>query len=86
MFAFSLRDFPPLPQTSGEFDAKRLQQKMNAMWTIATDTLVESFKQDKNVQGQLGVLEAQLLAGKITAGWAADQLVAAFNRRTDAKV
>jgi len=75
-----------LPQASGEFDAKRLHQKTNAMWTIATDTLVESFKQDKNVQGQLGVLEAQLLAGKITAGWAADRLVAAWQPSRSSKV
>lgn len=52
------------------------------MWTIAIDTIVENFRNSQKVRTQLPLLEEQLMKGKITAGWAADQLVAAFTQNT----
>jgi len=70
--------FKDTVQAGGDFTVKREHQKTRWMWKIATDMLVESFKNSQHVRAKLPAMECQLQQGNITAGWAADQLLSAF--------
>jgi LAO/AO transport system kinase len=63
---------------SGEFDAKRRDQRVRWMWSTIRDRLMLALDRDRNVQEILPELERAVAEDRITPGYAAEQVLAAF--------
>ena len=63
---------------SGEFDAKRRDQRVRWMWSTIRDRLMLALDRDRNVQDILPELERAVAEDRITPGRAAEQVLAAF--------
>jgi len=64
--------------SSGEFDAKRRDQRVRWMWSTIRDRLMLALDHDRNVQEILPELERAVAEDRITPGYAAEQVLAAF--------
>lgn len=64
--------------TSGDFDRRREAQRVAWIWETARGTLLDRLGADPAVRALAPDLEAQVRAGTMTPGQAADALLAAF--------
>jgi LAO/AO transport system kinase len=67
----SLRD-------SGELDRRRRDQRVSWMWSLVRDQLLDRLRDNRDLHALTPRLEADVRAGALTPGLAAQQLVAAF--------
>jgi LAO/AO transport system kinase len=65
-------------RASGALEQRRAEQSRTWMWSEVTDTLLDRFRGDAAVQHLLQPLEADVVAGKISASAAAQRLLDAF--------
>ncbi|ELR19704.1 LAO/AO transport system ATPase [Acanthamoeba castellanii str. Neff] len=63
---------------TGELWRRREEQKRQWLWRLIADELVDRFKQDPNVQQQLGSLEREVARGTLPVGIAAERLLDLF--------
>ncbi len=63
---------------SGELDRRRSDQRVTWMWSLVRDQLLDRLRDSDDLQKMTPRLEADVRAGTITPGLAAQQLVAAF--------
>jgi LAO/AO transport system kinase len=63
---------------SGEFEAKRREQRVRWMWSTIHDRLMVRLDADKGVQAILPNLERAVAEDRMTPGQAAEQVLAAF--------
>ena len=63
---------------SGELDRRRREQRVSWMWALVRDQLLDRLRGSGPVRDLTPDLEAGVRAGTLTAGLAAQQLVAAF--------
>ena len=70
---------------SGELDRLRREQRVSWMWSLVRDQLLDRLRDDPELCSFAPQLEADVRAGSLTPGLAAQQLVAAFlpDRRWD---
>ncbi|MER7015717.1 methylmalonyl Co-A mutase-associated GTPase MeaB [Saccharopolyspora sp. NPDC000359] len=66
-----------LTQT-GEFAEKRSRQQVEWTWALVRDQLLSELTHHPGVRAILGEVEAQVRAGELTAGLAAERLLGAF--------
>jgi LAO/AO transport system kinase len=67
----SLRD-------SGELDRRRRDQRVSWMWSLVRDQLLDRLRDSDALRSMTPALEADVRAGTLTPGLAAQQLVTAF--------
>ncbi|MEO1269784.1 MAG: methylmalonyl Co-A mutase-associated GTPase MeaB [Myxococcota bacterium] len=65
-------------EQSGEFEARRRQQRLQWMWALVEHELMMRFKQHPHVQRQLSELQHGVLNDHITPTLAAERLLGAF--------
>jgi len=63
---------------SGELDRRRREQRVTWMWSLVRDQLLDRLRDSDELQAITPGLEADVRAGTLTPGLAAQQLVAAF--------
>jgi len=63
---------------SGELDRRRREQRVSWMWSLVRDQLLDRLRDSDVLQAITPALEADVRAGTLTPGLAAQQLVAAF--------
>jgi LAO/AO transport system kinase len=63
---------------SGELDRRRRDQRVSWMWSLVRDQLLDRLRDSRELQAITPGLEADVRAGTLTPGLAAQQLVAAF--------
>jgi LAO/AO transport system kinase len=63
---------------SGELDRRRRDQRVSWMWSLVRDQLLDRLRDSRELQAITPALEAEVRAGTLTPGLAAQQLVAAF--------
>ena len=68
-------------QETGELWRRREEQKRQWLWRLIADELVDRFKQDPNVQQQLGSLEREVARGALPVGIAAERLLDLFGHQ-----
>lgn len=65
-------------ESSGELSALRAEQQRAWMWSLIREQLEQRFRNDPAVQAKLAGLEAEVVAGTVTAPVAVDALMAVF--------
>jgi LAO/AO transport system kinase len=63
---------------SGELDRRRRDQRVSWMWSLVRDQLLDRLRDSGELRAMTPGLEADVRAGVLTPGLAAQQLVAAF--------
>ena len=63
---------------SGELDRRRRDQRVSWMWSLVRDQLLDRLRDSDEVHAITPALEADVRAGTLTPGLAAQQLVTAF--------
>ena len=63
---------------SGELDRRRRDQRVSWMWSLVRDQLLDRLRDSRELRAITPGLEADVRAGTLTPGLAAQQLVAAF--------
>ena len=63
---------------SGELDRRRRDQRVSWMWSLVRDQLLDRLRDSRELRAMTPDLEAEVRAGTLTPGLAAQQLVAAF--------
>jgi LAO/AO transport system kinase len=63
---------------SGELDRRRRDQRVSWMWSLVRDQLLDRLRDSPELHAMTPALEADVRAGTMTPGLAAQQLVAAF--------
>ncbi|MTV24016.1 methylmalonyl Co-A mutase-associated GTPase MeaB [Nitriliruptoraceae bacterium ZYF776] len=69
--------------SSGELEEQRRQQLVTWMWSQIEDRLLASLRAHPGVRGLLPEVERAVVAGELTSGRAADQVLDAYARRDD---
>ncbi len=62
----------------GELEAKRRSQQLQWMWEMIERRLLDSLREHPGVAARLAELEENVLAGKLTPTWAAEQLLESY--------
>jgi putative protein kinase ArgK-like GTPase of G3E family len=70
-----------LVQETGELWRRREEQKRKWLWRLIADELVDRFKQDPNVQRELGLYEGEVARGTVPVGIAAERLLDLFGHQ-----
>jgi LAO/AO transport system kinase len=65
---------------TGEFQNRRQQQRVKAMWTTLQDRVMTDIKSHHLVVEQLPELKAQLLSGNLTVTRAVDRILELFHK------
>ena len=65
-------------EASGELGALRAEQQRAWMWALILDRLERAFRTDPDVAAELGVVEADVVAGRMTPTVAAERLLATW--------
>ena len=65
-------------RNSGELDHRRRDQRVSWMWSLVRDQLLDRLRDSHELRAITPGLEADVRAGTLTPGLAAQQLVAAF--------
>jgi LAO/AO transport system kinase len=63
---------------SGELDRRRRDQRVSWMWSLVRDQLLDRLRESHDLKAITPGLEADVRAGALTPGLAAQQLIAAF--------
>jgi LAO/AO transport system kinase len=67
--------------SSGELSVRRAAQACRSMWSETTQSLLAALKDERKIQQRLPALEADVMAGRLLPGAAAQQLLAMFRKR-----
>jgi len=59
---------------SGEFDAHRREQQVKWMWAMLQDRMLANLRSDPTLKVKLPKLEAEVAAGRMSAGMAAEEI------------
>ncbi len=70
-------------EQSGDLERRRSQQNRRWMWSMIEERLKETFSQDPRVRQRLPRLEEEVLAGTVSPGQAAQELLDLVARQTD---
>jgi LAO/AO transport system kinase len=65
-------------EASGELGAMRAEQQRAWMWALTLDRLERAFRADPDVAAEVAVVEADVVAGRMTPTVAADRLLATW--------
>ncbi len=65
---------------TGEFQTRRQQQRVKAMWTTLQDRVMTDIRSHPKVVEQLPVLKSELLSGNLTVTRAVDRILALFHQ------
>jgi LAO/AO transport system kinase len=76
-----LNDHKDKLSATGEFEAKRQKQRLKWMWSMVQDRLMTDLKTHPEVVERIPQVEADLLAGNLTATLAAEELLNTFEGR-----
>jgi LAO/AO transport system kinase len=76
-------DFQAAVSADGELDALRARQALAWMWSEVHDDLLDDFKADAGVRGQLASVERAVADGTLAPAAAARRLLDAFERADD---
>jgi LAO/AO transport system kinase len=72
-------EFMAAAQASGSLTRRRGEQARDWMWSEVSETLLERLRSDSSVRAELGALEADVIAGKISPAAAARRLLDRFS-------
>ncbi|MBH69090.1 MAG: methylmalonyl Co-A mutase-associated GTPase MeaB [Rhodospirillaceae bacterium] len=76
-----IENFKKILETSGEWQKKRQEQRINWMWSMIRERLMVSVEKNKEAQALAAELELDVKEQKITPGTAALKVLAAANIR-----
>lgn len=65
---------------AGRFDRVRAEQRINWMWSMVHETLLQRLNDDADVAAERGLVEGQLRDGTITPTLGAERILAAFDK------
>jgi LAO/AO transport system kinase len=68
-------------RASGELASRRTEQARAWMWSEVTDTMLEELRADPEVNARIASLEADVIAGRVSAAAAARRVLTAFRAR-----
>lgn len=71
-------DFQTAMTEHNLFQSKRAEQSLKAMWRQISDSLLDRLKESAGVREEVNRLESMVGRGEITAGRAADEVLARF--------
>jgi len=77
----TLDEYRKVMLETGELWRRREDQKRKWLWRLIADELVDRFKQDPNVQRELGNYEGEVARGTVPVGIAAERLLDLFGHQ-----
>jgi LAO/AO transport system kinase len=75
----ALEEFMAAARASGSLVRRRGEQARDWMWSEVSETLLDRLRSDPRVRAELGALESDVIAGKVSPAAAARRLLARFS-------